>query len=442
MFCKPHALSSGYQVRCAPQRHSRVRWQRRVMWAAGLVWAVSGTALSATSDLCAGLVTDKVVHPKAPAPRPAKGVVFIDPAFGTRLIRITDARNDFGAKIVKPLYSTIPAWNIDESRLVLWVRGKGHALFDGRTYKYLGMLDVQPSDIEQLYWDPQDPDLLWYNYSWEMGQRSMRQLTRYQVSSGKKTVIYEYPNAGQPRGHRVDNGDDPQYPAWDLSLWGVRVKRSNGSDKFSFTLPAKIEGDRTFGEGPTPQACASGRCMWLPEKRGSRLVDSRTLEPVRALKLWGYEHGNLGLNAAGQDFFAAVQFDSKPAGTLIVENLQTGVVKPVISTANGYPYPPGGTHVSAVALRAPGWVAVSVVGKPEGKRVLDQEVLLANVDSGAVCRIAHHRSYGKEGKFDYWAEPHVTISPSGTRVIFASDWDDGDAVDTYVVELPAYQPAR
>ena len=164
------------------------------------------------------------------------------------------------------------------------------------------------------------------------------------------------------------------------------------------------------------------------------------MQTVRQLKLWGDEHGNLGRNAAGEDFFAAVQFDSNPAGTLIVENLQTGEVKPIVSPANGYPYPPSGTHISAVAFRARGWVAVSIVGKPEGKQVLHQELLLANVDSGRVCRIAHHHSFGKNGRFDYWAEPHVTISPSGTRVVFASDWDNGNSVDTYVVELPAYKP--
>ena len=409
--------------------------------AATLVWAATSFAQEPAVDLCAGLIGDKSAHPQASAPRPGKGAAYSDPVFRTRVMRITDVRSDFGSGVAKPMYSTIPAWNADESRLVLWVREKGHALFDGSTYRFLGMLKVQPSDIEQLYWDPKDPDALWYNYSWETSGRSLRQLTRYQVSSGQKTVVYEYSNASKPYGHKVDNGDDPQYPSWDMKLWGVRVKLSKGSEKFSFWLPDKIEGPRVFDEGPTPQACPSGRCMWVPEKRGSRLVDPQTLAPLRQLKLWGYEHGNLGRNAAGQDFFAAVQFDSIPASTLIVETLQTGEVKPLISTANGYPYPPNGTHVSAVAFRAPGWVAVSAVGTPGGRRVLDQEVMLANVDSGKVCRIAHHHSHGKEGNSGYWAEPHATISPSGTRVIFASDWENGDAVDSYVVELPSYTRA-
>ena len=417
-------------------------WLSSAIVVVGLGCAFSIHAQNPAVDLCTGLVTDKSPRPKAAVSRPAKGVAFKDAAFGTRVLRITDVRADFGKEIIRPMYSTIPAWNIDESRLVLWIRDKGHALFDGRTYAFLGMLDVDPSDIEQLYWDAKDPDLLWYNVSAEEGDRSLRQLTHYRVSSGEKTVIYNYPSAGRPRASNVDNGGDPQYPSWDMALWGVRVELRGdaGSEKFAFSLPAKKEGKRVANDGATPQACPSGGCMWVPEKRGSRVIEPRTMQTVRQLKLWGDEHGNLGRNAAGEDFFAAVQFDSNPAGTLIVENLQTGEVKPIVSPANGYPYPPSGTHISAVAFRARGWVAVSIVGKPEGKQVLHQELLLANVDSGRVCRIAHHHSFGKNGRFDYWAEPHVTISPSGTRVVFASDWDNGNSVDTYVVELPAYKP--
>ena len=88
---------------------------------------------------------------------------------------------------------------------------------------------------------------------------------------------------------------------------------------------------------------------------------------------------------------------------------------------------------------SPGWVAVSMTGNPSGQGYLDQEIALANVNTGVVCRVAHHRSYGQEGTIGYWAEPHVNISPSGTRMIFASDWNNGSTVDTYVVELPSYQ---
>ena len=68
--------------------------------------------------------------------------------------------------------------------------------------------------------------------------------------------------------------------------------------------------------------------------------------------------------------------------------------------------------------------------------MLDQELVLADTnEGGTVCRIAHHRSQEAQ---DYWGEPHVTGSPSGTRAVFGSDWGGGESVDTYVVELPLF----
>ena len=157
-------------------------------------------------------------------------------------------------------------------------------------------------------------------------------------------------------------------------------------------------------------------------------------------------HSSLGLSGTtGHDVLSSVVFDPPPGGseaadvgTLVSFDLQTGARKVVVGLATGYPYPPSTTHVSALAHRRPGWVGVSVVGDPAGRRVLEQELLLANVDTGKVCRVGHHHSFAKEGAWGYWAEPHVVISPTGTRLLFGSDWGNGAAVDTYVVELPSY----
>jgi hypothetical protein len=156
-------------------------------------------------------------------------------------------------------------------------------------------------------------------------------------------------------------------------------------------------------------------------------------------------HSSLGLSGTtGHDVLSSVVFDPPPGGTeaadvgtLVSFDLQTGTRKVVIGFATGYPYPPSGTHVSAVAHRRPGWVAVSAVGDPVGRGILEQELLLANVDTGTGCRVGHRDLAGGACR-GYWAEPHVVISPSGTRLLFGSDWGNGTTVDTYVVELPAY----
>lgn len=180
--------------------------------------------------------------------------------------------------------------------------------------------------------------------------------------------------------------------------------------------------------------------------RWDTLVVDQSLQTVRSLDIPVVEHSSLGMMDNGHDTYNAVQFDDGPngtsVGTLVVHDMTSGTARVLVGPETGYPYPPGSTHVSAVAYRNAGWVFVSIVGDTAGQGILDQELVLVNTNPGktAVCRIAHHRSHGKEGPSDYWAEPHVTGSPTATRAVFASDWGGGDTVDTYVVELPSYQP--
>jgi len=125
----------------------------------------------------------------------------------------------------------------------------------------------------------------------------------------------------------------------------------------------------------------------------------------------------------------------------VTVDLWTGQKKVIVGPATGYPYPPSTTHISTTSLQNPGWAAVSIVGDPSGQTLLSQELLLANTDTSQVCRIGHNRTYAgvvDGAKWGYWSEPHNVLSPSGTRVLFASDWSNGDSVDSYVVELPGY----
>ncbi|HMF41913.1 MAG TPA: hypothetical protein VKQ32_14665, partial [Polyangia bacterium] len=135
-------------------------------------------------------------------------------------------------------------------------------------------------------------------------------------------------------------------------------------------------------------------------------------------------------------------------GVLATWDLTDGTGGAIIGPKTGYPYPPD-AHVSAMAYRQPGWIFVSTYfvggfngsGTPPTPGLLDLENLIADTNSGKVCRAGRHRSWGKANAvLDYWAEAHTVPSPSGTRAVFASDWGGGPSVDTYVLELPAYKP--
>jgi hypothetical protein len=395
-----------------------------------LVATAAPTRSGETPDLCAGLVTDKKVRPVPEMPRPALLTPVVDPAFGARIIRITDAGE---RTVIKPVYSTIQAWNADESLLLLWHRQNGHQLYDGRTYSYLRDLRLEsPTDIEQVYWDPVDPDTLYYPSNYNARPRLMR----YRVSAKKSEQVRDFrgdpTNCPESWEALLSTGGDPM----DMS-WGPErvIGLVCGETKFLYSIAEdKVLSTMKAPEPLAPAVTFDGALSCF----AGRVLDSR-LRVVRELDLANvWEHASLGRGAAGP-LYGAVDFDGSPAGTLVVHEVATGRKRPIIARSNGWPYPPSGTHVSGAARSGPpGWFAVSVVGNPFETCLLCQELLLANADTGTVCRVAHHRSFAGEGRWGYFSEPHVVLSPNGTRLLFASDWGNGTSVDTYVVELPAY----
>ncbi|HWE28115.1 MAG TPA: hypothetical protein VHB97_08945, partial [Polyangia bacterium] len=73
-------------------------------------------------DLCNGLVQDKAPHPMTALSKPARGATVTDAEFGTTIRRITDVGVQATASnsAIVPLYTTMSAWNADESRLLLY----------------------------------------------------------------------------------------------------------------------------------------------------------------------------------------------------------------------------------------------------------------------------------------------------------------------------------
>lgn len=387
-------------------------------------------ALSPAFELTAN---DIEPHPMQDIAKPDHLQTITDSSFGTTIRRISDAGE---GNIIKPMYSTIQAWNIDESYMILYDQSNGsHQLLNGMDYSFIRNLDdVYPSDIEQIFWDFDNPDIFFYVDKIE------NELTRYSVSTQEKEVIVDL-RALVDCPVYVTSGNDVQMISWDSDVIGFRCDNatayfyriSNGEltqfdlDDVEYIAPMP---------GPSGERFYHGQAVYGTD--GEKIIELNENKT---------EHSSLGAFTDGSDAHFAVAFAEGPRGgclgNIIAHDLTTGECFPVISEEQGYDYSQSGTHISAVAHKNPGWIAASMVGYDEtGQELLDQELVLARVDKGGttdVYRIGHHRADEKE--FDYWGEPHAVISPSGTRVLFGSDWsgsEDGKSVDSYVVELPAF----
>lgn len=390
------------------------------------------------------MVRDKRPHPMTPQVKPPYLRSYVDREFGTTIRRISDAAESAGENaVVKPVYSTVQAWNCDETRLMLWVRAGGrHFLLDGQTYRWAGYLNLEsPTDIEQVLWDNKSPHHLYY----PSNHNAVPRLMEHDVRTNTSTVFHDFSGIVCPAGDwakLLTLGSDPLWSSWpDRRVIGLAC----GEMKFAFDLDTKtvIPGFQAPGSDHAPAPAPSAQRFVLHGK-----VYGPTLAFERDLPLANpNEHASITRLANGSEHWASVLFDALPGeseaegiGTLALTNLETGQKRIAVGPARGYPYPPSGTHISALSYKAPGLIAVSVRGDVSGRGLLDQELLLVDANTGVVNRVGHHRTYADEGPWGYWSEAHPVLSPSGTRIIFASDWHGGETVDTYVVELPGFNP--
>jgi len=386
-----------------------------------------------TVDISEGLpANDLENHPMQDIAKPGYLDTIIDPSFGTTIRRITNADD---GQVIKPMYSTIQAWNTDETYMILYDQGNGvHQLLDGMDYTFIRNLDdVNPDDIEQIFWDFNDPDAFYYI------DRTNSDLIKYGVSGKTKDILANLGDLSGCNGN-IGSGNDVQMMSWDSDVIGFRCDNASA---YAYRISTKelITFDLPKVEYTAPMPLPSGTRFY----HGPQIYDAEAnLE--KTLNEKKTEHSCLGQLVGGADAHFAIAFAEGPkggcSGDIIAHDIETGECFPVISESQGYAYPQSGTHISAVSHKNPGWVAASMMGyDQDGQTLLDQELVIARVEKGnvQVYRIGHHRA--DEDEFDYWGEPHAVISPTGTRVLFGSDWsgsDDGKSVDSYVVELPSF----
>jgi len=389
-----------------------------------------------SQDLTEGLlVNDLELHPMQEMAKPAYLETITDPSFGTTIRRITNAQP---GQVIVPMYSTIQAWNADESRMIIYNQSIGdHQLLDGETYEYIRDLDdFSPLDLEQIFWDFQAPDILYYPES------GTRDFIRYNVETQSKEVLMNMEEISGCTGF-ISMGNDVQMMSWDSDVFSFRCENSTA---YNYRISTGELTEFNFNGGVSYVAP-------MPGPSGDNFYHSQDVYDADGnysmmLNQSSGEHACLGQMSNGNDALYAVSFAQGPQGgclaNLAAHDLVTGSCTPLISQDQGYDYPKSGTHISALAHKNTdgAWVAASMIGfEEDGVALLDQELVVAKVENGevTVCRIGHHRS--DENEFNYWGEPHAVISPKGTRVLFGSDWsgaEDGESVDCYVVELPSY----
>jgi hypothetical protein len=358
------------------------------------------------------------------------------------------------------------AWNRGGSLLLSWRQGFGgrrYEIFTGRE-PYVRLHEFQAdtkinnksvyaADFEHIWWDRVDPNVLYYVGG--LTAQNVKAIIKIQLNRGPageivsstKTLHKDFgplvPECLTEAALRL--GGDPHNPAFAFNATGQIVSvmcgpLSTGTTRTNIFYNMDtdtITGKYPFIAGETPWAFPSGGGYY--NTQNGHVLDEQGNKTQQLVMRKFVEHQAM-VPAPGGDYFVAVAFDD-PAPyfrSVVAHKLSDASKKVLFGVSNGWPMASmHTTHISTGAADSSGWVAVSIVGRGKGDAALEGEIILTNVITGKVFRVAHHRTYNDTngGTWGgYVSEPHPSLSEDGCRVAFTSDWMNSDTVDLYVVD--------
>lgn len=380
-------------------------------------------AAALVAVIAAGLVAlipgrNDSVTISSPSPSPDVSVPS-EVLFGADVVQITASAP---SEYILPVQSPAAAWNADGTRLLLYRTTSGgdggHVLIDvvdEVPRSAPTALEIAPSDIEQVYWSPVDPDVFHFV--------SGNSLLSFDVTKNVSVVERSFEAC-----ESVDPGQGTG-PSWDGAVIGLLcVGDVNRLMGYQFAT-GEVTTAATNGD-EAPIVLPSGGGFLLPVSGGPDLVLDADLSPTGVV-LDLDDAARASTIVDGVDVIVGPSFDGEFIGSLVAYPTDGSAPFVVIGPATGFPSPPGGSSVSATAWSQAGSVVVAFApGEPASQ--LDGRILIADVRTASVQVVATHRA---SGRIDYWSDTFVSIDPSGTKVVFSTDRSEGIAVDSYVVNV-------
>jgi hypothetical protein len=406
----------------------------------GTAWYEEGCDLSGYQP-----ITDFQVISIPSMSEPEARTPFIDPAFGTCVVRVTDRNADLtGGDIsggMKNEYSRVQSFNADETLLIAYTTEANWYLYDTLTLQVLGQLPI----YHEPRWDANDPDLLFYSEE--------TRLMSFRISTGQVEVVHEF-------------ADD--FPGQDLAAVWMKYEGSPSYDGRFWGLMAEDQDWMTVAllvyDLETDQVIA------LRETTPSE-IDSVTISPSGNYFLAYYdnycEHGELGTDEHPCGFMVYDQnlengrgllrivghsdpaFDAQGNEVLVYQDIDTDHIA-MVDLASGeitdlfpidFSHSAIGLHFSGRASLLPGWVLISTSNgaDPSATWMDDQLFAVELAADGRVVRLAHtHSVYNENIEHDYWAEPHGSVNRDFTQIVFTSNWGRSgtDDVEMFMIKLP------
>lgn len=371
--------------------------------------------------------------PMASLEKPNYLQTIIDPTFNTKITRITgdpgaavdNVTNETWKTVARHGYSVRQPWNADESVIYLgrhFNRGGswGSSLFlDGETYEVIKKATM-PSGNESR-WHPTNSNLrliLTNNSIKSWNYNTNQSITLIEFSGYSNTTLGEYTgnfsndgnmaavlatrnSDGKKVGFALDMENNVKYPDIDFSNIDVDFITISSLGNY-------IVVNADFGTG-------SDR---------TKIYDLQGEQTGPFWSNYGQpSHFDVTIDLNGDEVAVGVD-KSVNDGRVISRRLSDGALT-VVSPA-GY-----ASHTSARSINRPGWV-YTISSSSQSWGPFYNEIIAVKLDGSRVERICNARNV--MNIYDNQAQP--CPSPSGNRVLFASDWSSNAVpIQAYVVDF-------
>jgi len=405
------------------------------------------------------LKSDRNVYRKPPLPQlPRAGGKFIDPVFGTEIMRATD-ESDGPAPGLGTYYSHWPTFNADNTRLLIRKGHSGDAIlktFDPVNFR-LGagrevLLTEYPRGFglswESSIWSHNNPEVI---YTFANDLKGGMRLYAYNVVGKKFTLLkdFSFLSRGRPDYlHQMNMSADDDVFSWSHMRTGhngdpvAYLVWRRSSDKVLFDTPNTMDLNEVHID-------KSGH--WLNIPLNKPLPDGDAMEflnldtaaltkIVRGAPDYKPGHGDLGTDCV-------VGFDAWGDGLTWRRLSAPHAVRHVFffRTAIGKN---GGvtdwTHDFHGTMLADNedWITIATYHDPPatqiGSGIYDDEILQISLDgSERIRRVCHTRSVydDKTETTGYWSAPKPTISRDGRFIAFTSNWENSGRYDLFIVRI-------
>jgi hypothetical protein len=406
-------------------------------------------------------VTDTTVYQTPSLAEPQPRAPFLDPVFGTCVVRVTDRTADLDDEDrstgLTNEYSRVQSFNADGSRILVRSVEAHWYLYDAATLQKIRQL---PLDMDPR-WHATDPNVIYhFTHSAVDAEALFVRLMAYNVATGQETLVHDFTTdfPGRPLAAVWTRYEGS--PSRDGRYWGLMAQNRQGLvdalvvyDQVSDTVTANLD-QRGLSQlqreidtvtiSPSGnyflayhEFCSPGSLGTEASPCGLMVYDQNLQNGRGLLRIVG--HSDLAYDTQGREVLVYQDIDTDWISML---DLQNGTVTQLwqidfsLSTRIGF-------HLSGRALAEPGWAIVSTFegSRPTAMTWMDDSVFAVELtDGGRVARLAHTHSLVDENlEIDYFARPKASVNHNLTRVLFASDWGRSGTgeVEMYLIDLPA-----